>query len=36
MVDEAMGPEGMDPELHKRAKFWTQQYVDAASPTNFP
>jgi polyhydroxyalkanoate synthase len=35
MVDMADGLEEVDPTLHKRAKFWTQQYADAMSPTNF-
>jgi polyhydroxyalkanoate synthase len=35
LVDMTEGVEAMDPDLHKRAKFWTQQVVDAASPSNF-
>jgi polyhydroxyalkanoate synthase len=36
MVDMADGLENLNPDLHKRVRFWTQQYVDAASPSNFP
>jgi polyhydroxyalkanoate synthase len=35
MVDMTDGLEGVDPELQKRARFWTQQWADAASPSNF-
>lgn len=35
MVDMADGLAEPSPELHKRVRFWTQQYVDAASPSNF-
>ena len=35
LADMTDGVEAMDPDLHKRAKFWTQQVVDAASPANF-
>jgi polyhydroxyalkanoate synthase len=35
MADMADGLEKVSPDLHKRAKFWTQQYADAMSPTNF-
>jgi polyhydroxyalkanoate synthase len=35
MVDMADGLEEASPELHKRAKFWAQQYADAVSPSNF-
>ena len=35
MVDMADGLEEISPDLHKQAKFWTQQYADALSPANF-
>ncbi len=35
LVEMTDGLEGIDPELQKRARFWTQQAVDAASPSNF-
>ena len=35
MVDMTDGLEEASPELHKRLKFWIQQYADAMSPTNF-
>jgi polyhydroxyalkanoate synthase len=35
LVEMTDGLEGINPDLHKRAKFWTQQAVDAASPSNF-
>jgi len=35
LVEMAHGMEGVDPDLSKRAKFWTQQAVNAASPSNF-
>jgi polyhydroxyalkanoate synthase len=35
MADMTDGLEELSPELHKRASFWTQQYTDAMSPTNF-
>jgi polyhydroxyalkanoate synthase len=35
LVEMTDGLEGISPDLHKRAKFWTQQAVDAASPSNF-
>jgi polyhydroxyalkanoate synthase len=35
MVEMADGLEEVSPELHKRARFWSQQYADALSPTNF-
>jgi polyhydroxyalkanoate synthase len=34
LVEMTDGLEGINPELHKRAQFWTQQAVDAASPSN--
>jgi len=34
LVDMTEGLEGLHPDLYKRAKFWTQQAVDAASPSN--
>jgi polyhydroxyalkanoate synthase len=36
MVDVTDGLETVSPEMHKRARFWTQQLADAGSPTNFP
>jgi polyhydroxyalkanoate synthase len=36
LVDMADGLEELSPDLHKRARFWTQQYADAISPSNFP
>ena len=35
LVEMTDGLEGIDPDLRKRAQFWTQQAVDAASPSNF-
>jgi polyhydroxyalkanoate synthase len=35
MTDVAEGMKEVDPALHKRTTFWTQQLVDAMSPTNF-
>ena len=35
MVEMADGLEEVSPDLHKRAKFWSQQYADTLSPTNF-
>jgi polyhydroxyalkanoate synthase len=35
LVELTDGLEGINPELQKRARFWTQQAVDAASPSNF-
>jgi polyhydroxyalkanoate synthase len=35
LVEMTDGLEGINPELSKRARFWTQQAVDAASPSNF-
>jgi polyhydroxyalkanoate synthase len=35
MVEMADGLEELSPDLHKRVQFWTQQYADALSPTNF-
>ncbi len=35
MLDMSDGLEDLNPTLHKRAQFWTQQYADALSPTNF-
>jgi polyhydroxyalkanoate synthase len=35
MVGTADGLQDLDPELHKRAVFYTQQFADAMSPTNF-
>lgn len=36
MVDVTEGLVEVDPALHQRVKFWTQQVADAASPTNSP
>jgi polyhydroxyalkanoate synthase len=36
LVDMADGLEELSPDLHKRARFWTQQVADGLSPTNFP
>jgi polyhydroxyalkanoate synthase len=36
LLDMADGLEETSPELHKRARFWTRQLADAASPANFP
>jgi polyhydroxyalkanoate synthase len=35
LLDLADGLETVDPDLHRRNKFWVQQYVDSISPTNF-
>jgi len=35
LVDLADSLEGVHPALHKRVRFWTQQYADAISPSNF-
>lgn len=35
MLDLAEGLKELDPHLHKRAVFYTKQFVDAMSPTNF-
>jgi polyhydroxyalkanoate synthase len=35
MVEMADGLKELDPEIHKRAVFYTQQVTDAMSPTNF-
>lgn len=35
LLDMADGLEGISPDLHKQARFWSQQYADALSPTNF-
>jgi polyhydroxyalkanoate synthase len=35
LVQMTDGLEGINPDLSKRARFWTQQAVDAASPSNF-
>jgi polyhydroxyalkanoate synthase len=36
MMDLVDGLEALDADVHHRAKFWSQQSVDALSPTNFP
>jgi polyhydroxyalkanoate synthase len=35
LVEMTDGLEGINPDLRKRARFWAQQAVDAASPSNF-
>jgi polyhydroxyalkanoate synthase len=35
MVDMTAGLEELDPALHRRAEFWTQQLANALSPSNF-
>lgn len=35
LVDMADTLEPINPTLHDRARFWTRQWVDAVSPTNF-
>jgi polyhydroxyalkanoate synthase len=35
LVEMTSSLEGINPDLRKRARFWTQQVVDAASPSNF-
>ena len=35
LLDMADGLESVDPTLHHRAKFWTQQWIDAISPSNY-
>jgi len=35
IVDMTDGLEEVSPDLHKQARFWTQQYADALSPANF-
>jgi polyhydroxyalkanoate synthase len=35
MVDVADGLRDVDPDLHQRAVFYTQQFADAMSPSNF-
>jgi polyhydroxyalkanoate synthase len=36
LMEVADGWEAIDPRLRQRAVFWTQQYIDALSPTNYP
>ncbi|MGD8752839.1 MAG: class I poly(R)-hydroxyalkanoic acid synthase [Anaerolineales bacterium] len=36
MKDVADGMQELDPALHQRVKFWTEQLADSLSPTNFP
>jgi polyhydroxyalkanoate synthase len=36
MADVVDGLEEVDPRLHHRAEFWSKQFTDAVSPTNFP
>jgi polyhydroxyalkanoate synthase len=35
MLDVVDGVQEINPDLHKRTAFWTQQLADAMSPTNF-
>jgi polyhydroxyalkanoate synthase len=35
MMEMADGLEELSPDLQKRVRFWTEQYADALSPTNF-
>ncbi|MEJ2736391.1 MAG: class I poly(R)-hydroxyalkanoic acid synthase, partial [Anaerolineae bacterium] len=35
LMEMTNGLEGINPDLSKRARFWIQQAVDAASPSNF-
>jgi len=35
LVEMTGSLEGINPDLYKRARFWTQQAVDATSPSNF-
>ena len=36
MLDMADTWQSVDPDVHQRVKFWTEQYIDALSPINFP
>jgi polyhydroxyalkanoate synthase len=36
MADVVDGLEELDPDIHHRAEFWTKQFTDAVSPTNYP
>jgi polyhydroxyalkanoate synthase len=35
LMEMANGWEPINPDLHKRTRFWTEQLVDASSPANF-
>nr|AXB72506.1 poly(R)-hydroxyalkanoic acid synthase [uncultured bacterium] len=35
LMEIADGWQAIDPDLHERTRFWTQQLVDATSPANF-
>lgn len=35
LMDTTDGWKEVDPDLHRRAQFYTRQFVDALSPTNF-
>jgi polyhydroxyalkanoate synthase len=35
LMEMANGWEPIDPDLHQRTRFWTQQLIDASSPANF-
>ncbi len=35
LMEIADGWQSIDPDLHQRTRFWTQQLVDASSPANF-
>jgi polyhydroxyalkanoate synthase len=35
LMEMANGWESINPDLHERTRFWTQQLVDASSPANF-
>ncbi|MCB8923809.1 MAG: hypothetical protein H6662_19695 [Ardenticatenaceae bacterium] len=36
LLDLADAWQDVDPDLYQRIQFWTRQYADAISPTNFP
>ncbi|MFN2188430.1 MAG: PHA/PHB synthase family protein [Candidatus Promineifilaceae bacterium] len=36
LLGVADGLESINPTLHHRVKFWTQQWIDAISPSNYP
>ena len=35
LLEMADGLKAINPDLHKRGRFWTQQLIDSASPANF-
>ena len=35
LLDMVDGLEAIDPDLHRRYKFWMQQFIDSMSPSNF-